>query len=427
MNPSPGADWPRPIGQPARIGIAGRFLALIGPQTEADEAALLLQFLVFFGNSAGSSPHFVIEAARHGVNLFAVIVGNTAKGRKGTSEAHVRRILERCDPDWVKERIFSGLSSGEGLIVQVRDPRTVIGRNGQPEVLPGSPDKRLLVVESEFSKALSVMARDGNTLSAVVREAWDGRTLQVMTRNDPERATEAHVSIIGHITITELNQKMRDCEAWNGFGNRILWVCSRRARELPFGGNVDERALDDLADSVKQALAHARKTTKLDITEAARQAWPKMYSRLSADRPGLVGALTGRAEAQVMRLAAMYALLDCKDTIDIDHLQAADAVWLYCEASAYHLFGTKVGDPIADRIRSELQQRSGGMSRNEIREQVFQKNKSSQEIFHALEALLKNHLVRKERVSRNGRPEERWFAFGVEPPTAAPPPDAGTR
>ena len=39
---------------------------------------------------------------------------------------------------------------------------------------PGEPDKRLLVVEEEYSVVLKVASREGNTLTEQLRKAWDG-------------------------------------------------------------------------------------------------------------------------------------------------------------------------------------------------------------------------------------------------------------
>jgi hypothetical protein len=54
-------------------------------------------------------------------------------------------------------------------------------------------DKRCLVVEAEFARVLNMTARDGNILSAVIRDAWDHGRLRTMTRFDPLRATGAHI------------------------------------------------------------------------------------------------------------------------------------------------------------------------------------------------------------------------------------------
>ncbi len=83
--------WPAPLEDDALHGPAGKFVRAVEPHSEADMAALLGQFLVAFGSAVGSRPHFMAEADRHGVNLNAVFVGETAKGRKGTAWGHVRR------------------------------------------------------------------------------------------------------------------------------------------------------------------------------------------------------------------------------------------------------------------------------------------------------------------------------------------------
>ena len=112
--------WPDPLGDAALIGLAGDVVRLIGPTTESDPAAILFQFLAMFGNLIGRTGHWVIEDTPHYCNLFVAIVGDTAKGRKGTSLDRVRNLFKGVDDDWTK-RIQSGLSSGEGLIWFVRD------------------------------------------------------------------------------------------------------------------------------------------------------------------------------------------------------------------------------------------------------------------------------------------------------------------
>jgi hypothetical protein len=84
----------------------------VSPHTEADPVAILVQLLIAFGNMVGRGPHFVAEADRHHTNEFAVLVGSSAKGRKGSSWGHVRRLCELVDSEWTSTRIRSGLSSG---------------------------------------------------------------------------------------------------------------------------------------------------------------------------------------------------------------------------------------------------------------------------------------------------------------------------
>ncbi len=196
----------------------------IEPDSEADPVALLMNFLVAYGNLTGPKPHFMVEADIPAMRLNAVLVGETSKARKGTSWGHIRRILESVDREWEGQRVMDGLSSGEGLIYQVRDAQ------GEDS---GSEDKRLLVVEGEFARTLRVLSRDGNTLSPVIRSAWDSGHLRILNKNSPASATGAHVSIIGHITRDELLRYLSSTEYANGFGNRILWGCVRRSKALP--------------------------------------------------------------------------------------------------------------------------------------------------------------------------------------------------
>src|SRR5262249_35648693 len=157
------------------------------PHTEADPVAILSQFLVYFGNVIGPNAYYRIEGDYHRANIYAVLTGDTSKGRKGTSAGRVRSVMRYADEKWMDERVNSGLSSGEGLIYEVRDERTSFDPETQENEIvdPGATDKRLLVAEAEFANALSVMERHGNNLSPVIRNAWDGLPLSNLTKNSP--------------------------------------------------------------------------------------------------------------------------------------------------------------------------------------------------------------------------------------------------
>ena len=163
-----------------------------------------------------------------------VLVGDTSKGRKGSSWGHIERLAKNADAGW-GDRVESGLTSGEGLIWAVRDANGI--EKGE-KADHGVTDKRLLVFEPEFANVLRVLERQGNRLSAVVRDAWDGRTLRTLTRTTSAKASGAHISIIGHITSDELRRYLDRTEVANGLGNRFLWACVRRSKVLPEGGEM---------------------------------------------------------------------------------------------------------------------------------------------------------------------------------------------
>lgn len=392
------AGWPDPPNSSAYYSLAGDFVAAIEPHTESDPTALLVQFLAAFGNIVGRRAYFEIEAVEHYPVLFTVVVGNTAKGRKGTAWSHVRNILGRADEDWAANRVQGGLSSGEGLIQAVQDD--------------GPEDKRLLIVEPEFASVLRVMERQGNTISAMLRQAWDTGDIRTLTRK-PLHATGTHISLIGHITRDELRVRLNSTEAANGFGNRILWCCAKRSKVLPHGGRLGEESEVPLVNMIRKALKwlHGKPCPlRLGWDHSAKQLWEQVYEDLSEGKPGMFGAVTSRAEAYVVRLALAYAVLDQCSVIEKDHLLAALAVWKYCEASAKFIFGDASGDPIADTILNELRARQGGITRTEISE-IFSHNRSASVLDSALGQLAAQGRAKPVRDPRvQGRAAERWIA-----------------
>jgi hypothetical protein len=394
--------WPAAPTEPAFHGPAGEFVIRTEPHTEADPMALLIQFLVAFGVAAGRHAYWPIEASRHHPNEFAVLVGPSSKGRKGSAWDHVEAVIVDADPAFAADGLVSGLSSGEGLIAQVRDP---IDTNDTD----APRDKRRLVVEAEFAQVMKVLAREGNTLSPVVRNAWDGKRLQTISRNSPLRATDAHIGIIGHITKDELLRYLAATELANGFFNRFVVVAVQRSKLLPLGGQLAATDLDHLRGRVTTALLNARRDGPISFSEAARERWIVIYPELSAERPGMHGAATARAEAHAARLALIYALLDSSEQITEAHLAAALAVWTYVQASSAWIFGDSLGDPTADDIWTLAKDRPDGVSRTEVRD-LFSRNKKSREIDRALGALEDaGRLHRQPHTDGRGRPAELWI------------------
>ena len=401
--------WPE-LDAAALYGLPGDVVRAFEPHTEADPVAILANLLCAFGNVIGRGAFARVGTTEHHLKLFAGLVGETAKGRKGESWGPVKTLAEAIDPGWSAGRVMGGLSSGEGLIYAVRDE--VRGeRKGEEVVLdPGELDKRLLALEGELAGLLKVMAREGNTLSATIRQAWDGDRLRTMTKNSPTRATGAHISIIGHITKAELLRHLSDTEAANGFANRFLWLMVRRSKELPFGGDVPHEELKDLSRRLDAAVRFGRKPRPVRWGGSARGPWEEVYGPLSEGKPGLFGAVVGRAEAQTLRLATLYAVMDESEAIEYEHLAAALALWGYAEESARYIFGDATGDPVADDIMEALRAAGDeGLSRTEIRD-LFGRHKGADRINRALGELLKLGRVRKEDVPTGGRPTERWYA-----------------
>ena len=399
-----------PILAPAaRHGFAGRVTATLDPYTEADPAATLISVLVMVGNVIGPGPHARVSSDRHPLRENVLLVGPTGKGRKGMSWSGPRELIRRADPTW-RER--SGASSGEGLIYHVRDPREEkqpIKEHGRVVgyetiiVDHGEPDKRLGLVEPEFSTVLRRMEGESNSLSAIIRQAWDTGDLSTLTKNSPLRATGAHVSIVGHITLTELVALLHELEMANGFLNRFVVFLVRRSKLLPDGDPVPESVLAALADELGRILTVAQRIGEVRRDAEAAEMWRAIYGDLSEGRDGLVGAILSRAEPHVLRLSAIYAVLDGSPQIRRPHLAAALAVWEYAEASVKAIFGDRLGLPLADQILAALRQR-GPMSREDLHA-LFSRHRTAHELDNAIQALLTRALIRQRKEATAGRPK----------------------
>ena len=415
--PSPATStWPAPIQPAGYYGIAGEIVRAIEPHTESDPNGLLLQFLAMFGNAVGRGPYWLIESDEHHANLFVCLVGNTSRGRKGTGFGRLRELFRKVEPEWEETRIKTGLSSGEGLIYQVRDPMYGEAKNGAepPIVEKGVEDKRLLLWEDEFGGTLRILARDGNSLSPVMRRAWESRRLlEHLTSERAKaavRATGALVSIIGHVTKTELTKYLTSTEISNGLANRFMWVLVKRSKYLFEGGGLVD--MTQLADRLRQKIAFAQRIREVGLDEGARLLWKSRYPEISREGVGKYDDATARAEAQVRRIAMIYALLDESTLVRLPHLQAALAVWEYSDASALQLFGMSTGNPDADLIFEGLKAAlPEGMTLTEISGRVFQRNKDAKEIRSALDLLRTAGRAVLQSVQKGrGRPKQVWFA-----------------
>jgi hypothetical protein len=410
-------EWPAPLEEAGFFGLAGEIVRAIEPETEADPVAIHMQLLVAFGNLIGRSAYGVVGPARHYCILHLLLIGESARARKGTAWTEVGRLLEPIDEQWWK-RLGPGLSTGEGLITAVRDKlegKEAIKEKGRvvdyQDVITdhGIADKRLMVVETEFSRALQAMQREGSTLNSIVRETYDGGLLRSLTKGFPYQATGAHISIIGHGVATELQRLLGGTDLVNGFANRFLWVACRSTRLLPFGGNPGFEIIKGFQKRLQEAVEWSRSSSQVKWTEEAMALWKEQYPFLRAPRPGTLGSVVSRAESHAFRLALITALLNRKPAIEEPHLKAALAMVAYSERSAAFILGDRLADPEETAILDYVKCKPGA-SRSDIRRQVFNDHKPAHEVANKLASLLRTGLIRQGTVSPNGRAKEGWFA-----------------
>ncbi len=423
-----GAIWPAPMARAAFHGVAGEAVRILLPFTESDPAALIVQFLAFAGAVFGRGSYYEVEGDRHHPNLFVLVVGDTSTGGKGTGLGRIRRIFDLAAGLFMRTQVISGLSSGEGLINRVRDILAE-SEKGQPSPSTASttsvapdPTKRILVIESEFAGVLEARGRDGNTLSAVLRVAWDGLALHVTTRKDPLVAHDAHISIIGQITREELTDRLRSNDLVNGFANRFLFCASRRSKYLAEPEQPPFEDMLELVGKVRAALdwSHALGAVKFDDDAKAR--WKEVHPRLVQGLPGRLAKPTSRARPQVARLALVYALLDQSTQIRREHLDAALAVWDYCEASAAYTFGNPADNPRLVKFVTALQENPAHeLDRTQLRD-LFDRHLSRAELTELVKLAVTYGMVDVRVEPTGGRPRE-VFSLATNATLATKPDD----
>lgn len=400
--------WPESPAAAAFTGLAGEIVAAIAPQTEADPVAILGQLLIAYGSAVGRGAWFQIEATRHYPNEFVIVVGESSRARKGSSWDRVSGLLAGADPGFAG-RLATGLASGEGLVWHARDPTSDSAERRDP---------RLLVLEPEFAAVLKATNRDQSTLSPVLRCAWDSRPLQLLTRTAPARASHAHISVIGHITSVELRHHVTSLELANGLLNRFLFLSVRRVRLLPEGGHPDPLHATDLPDQLARHLARARSTEHVRLHDTARRLWHDIYARLTEPADDLAGAVCARAEAHVLRLALLYALINGHRDICADDLDAALALHDYAARSAAWALADQTGDPLAEQLHAALTAHPDGLTRTQLRD-LLHRNQPAHRIHDALDALAAAGRATRHTRRTSGRPAETWTA--TAPPPAVTP------
>lgn len=408
-------DWPTPLAQEAKIGVIDRFLRLVMPSTEADPNALLLQFLVFFGNYLGRAVKVVNGSMEQYPNLFAVVVGATGTGRKGTGLTEIKRLARNSMAEYFKSCFKSGATSGEGLVHHVRDevimtkkdPET--GEEEEVVVDSGVPDKRIIFCEPEFQQVLTAGSRAGNNLSSMMRSAWDGEPLETASKNKPCRSLEHSISLIGQITKEELRSSFSSTDMTNGFANRILWIMSRRSKMIANPRPIDRSDLGQIGMELVRKKEFAKSVEEIHFSSEARLAWEHMYAELDRQlSESTYGKVISRNASQIYRLALIYAVLDESKEIQPQHLSAARAVWEYCLDSAFYVFGDMEGSPVQRKILAALSDAPNGLTKSQIMD-IFGRHKLANSVDEELEELRRRGILESVVEPTGGRNATRWF------------------
>jgi hypothetical protein len=387
--PAPAATkpWRGPIlNRSALHGPAGEIASAIEPYSESEGTAILAQLLAVCGNVLGRGPHIQIQTSRHYLNLYVALVGSTAS-RKGSSFQPVRALIAAADPKWAGAHIGSGLVSGAGLIQKL-------------QTLPPD-DHRFFLLEEELGQVL----KRGHHHSGALREGWDGRSLALLRSKRAVEITDPHLSVVGHVTPEELRSSLRAVDRVNGLANRFLWIDTDRIKALPSGGNLPPEVFAYLLEILTKALERGSRVGAITRSPEADAVWTNKYLHYFSREPSDFNAVVARAEAQIARLAALYAALDGSAMIEVKHELAAEAFWDFSEESARRAFSEP--SAVEGRILRALET-AKELTRSDIRALVGTHVKA-EEIEAVRTRLTSCHRVTVDNRSTAGRSQEVWY------------------
>ncbi len=373
---------PGPLSEKAYYGLTGEILRAVDPYTEASPVAILLGFLVGFGNKIGRNVFMRAQQDYHYTNLYGIVVGDSATSRKGVAWSLVRDLL--LLPIQTSERSFridlsenhvwhprdGGIASGEGIIDLVRDDIVRYDMKERRKVIDegsGIEDKRVLLYEAEFASVLRKASLPTSIIWPVLRTLWDRGSAENTAKNSPIKTTNAHISFLGNITEQELNLVFPQHELVSGTANRILWAWVERSKSLPSGKPIPFHIMNSLREKIENSVVFGQKGGELQRSQEAEKLWIDFYESNFKNPPqGFLSSILDRADAQVLRLSILYAILDQSLVIEKQHLEAALAAWDYFKASAEYLFGETTGFPLDNKILNALELQGGQASRTEI-------------------------------------------------------------
>lgn len=395
-----------PVPDPECLyGLVGDVARAGSENTEANPYAIAAAFMTYLSAAIGRGPYVTIGDDWHHARLFTLHVGRSGIGRKGTATKlplRIAKAVQQIDERLSPQIHRGGLSTREGLALMIHDGWT----HGKEEV-PAILDKRLWVLESEFSNVLHQGKRDGNTLSAALRDCWDGTSIKPAIKTNKVWATDPHVNLTGNITPSELRGLMHVRDLSNGFTNRFLIFWAEQWKIEPFPQPTSQHIVDTLARRVVEVLRFVRadQHTNKNILEvrlgtgeggAAEQLYKDLYYSELRDRSGgeRITRLLERRGAMLLRLAMLFALTDCTLEIQEKHLHAALAWIRYWSDSIKFIFQTGIEEvetaqtkETAEKILAFLKLK-GQAKRTQITIDCFQSHLSKSRIDAALDELL---------------------------------------
>ncbi|MBK5966998.1 hypothetical protein CCR95_23745 [Thiocystis minor] len=426
MDQSADSDFLTPPPRPTEAmfyGLTGEVARTAAAGREVNPVSVAAAFLSWLSAQVGRDVYLQVGDVRHPVPLFTLHVGRTAIAAKGESTGLPLRIdeairqspLARLGPEQhlLGQTHAGGLSSREGLTLFVHD-----GYKSGRDDIPSIEDKRLWVFEPEFQNVIAQGKREGNTLSAALRDVWDGGSIKPATKGGRIWASVPHIALHGCITPFELRAGLEQKDITNGFGNRFLLIWAERTCLVPLPRATAPEAISRLARRAERVIRFALGTypatiytRELRLTPDAETMWCSAYRSLKRREPlgETVAALLERRAPITLRLAGLFALTDESLMIEARHLAAALAWSRYHRDSVAFVFGAEVEQTRqaieqSDRRRKLRDYLAGRdwVIRSEILSRALGGKVTANDLNGVLQAMLADGEIEQKQEARGG-------------------------
>ncbi|MGI8794623.1 MAG: putative quorum-sensing-regulated virulence factor [Acidimicrobiales bacterium] len=377
--PPPDVAFDGPLGECARYLAAG---------TDASPVALLGSLIGFCGPLL---PVWGYWHARHTSSPYVALVGKQADGRKGTAMHRIKEALSRAlGTEAVNGLTLDSLASGEALV------KAMLDRDRHSRGVPTG-----VLFEEEYAAFLAAASRDGSTLDARMRAAFDGKQMSHRKVGEVLVVREPYwLSGLIAITPRELQERARKDSSWNGTDNRWLWLAVQRRDERVMSTEPDLPS--DLADVLRAAHdAYARDPAQLGMTDEADDLLSAYGDHLRTRTTGSAAPLTRRYPTIAFRIALVHAAAEMAGDVGIDHVRRAIALCEYGRASLPFVFADTLGNAHATHLLRMLQQsESGVLTLTDLGREFMRDPIKRQVVIDDLQEL---GLARVVRVHTNGR------------------------
>jgi hypothetical protein len=178
----------------------------------------------------------------------------------------------------------------------------------------------------------------------------------------------------------------------NGLANRFLFFAVKRSKLLPDGASLDPNDKKMMIDELRQSLSFAQNCGEIKKDSKAKEYWNVLYRELAEGESGVVGSLSSRSEAQIMRMALIHALIARRSEITELDIQTAASIHQYSIDSLKYLFGERTGFQLADNIFEFIKLNPSGVNKTQIHDK-FSRNLTKDNLSHALDVLIDSKLL----------------------------------